>query len=168
MDDASISRIGPLTYEQHLARVDAPAPTGPVTGISSTQAVGSTTRTSPAAQVNAEASLGIAADHEQLVHPVLHSHDVDVTAEVHDSAMHGDRIAGAIERSNPAVPSERAQQLGGAAASAAAGQGRPMELEGVAETDEPEPVEHIVAAPRIAANPPPEEDPFEPVDEIAN
>jgi hypothetical protein len=167
MDDASISPVGPLTHEQHLARVDAPAPTGPVTGISSSQVVGSTTRTSPASQVNAEASLGIAADHEQLVHPVLHAHDVDVTAEVHDSALHGDRIAGAIERSNPAVPSERAQQLGGAAASAASGQSRPMDLERASEVDEPAPVEHVVATPRIAATPPPPEEPFEPVDEIA-
>lgn len=68
--------------------------------------------------------------HEQLEHPISTPRGVDRTAGIHDSAAHGDPIAAAIERAHTADPTDRAQQLGGAAASAASGQSARIELTG--------------------------------------
>jgi hypothetical protein len=46
-------------------------------------------------------------------------------AELHDAAVHGDPIARAIEQARTGTVSERAQQLGGAAAVAASGVATP-------------------------------------------
>jgi hypothetical protein len=60
--------------------------------------------------------------HEQLEHPIGTPSDVRRAARIHDAARHGNPIAEAIERAHVASPSDRAQQLGGAASSAASGQ----------------------------------------------
>lgn len=87
----------------------------------------------PAVQV------GAAATHEQIEHPVRSPGGVDGRATVHDAAMHGNRLAAAIEQQGRPAPSERAQHLGGAAASAASGQATPLDSgAAVSATDEEE------------------------------
>lgn len=72
-------------------------------------------------------SLGEVLAHRQLDHPIRPPRGVDVTAQVHDSAAHGNRIAAAVEQAQRGEPTDRARQLGGAAASAASGQAARIE-----------------------------------------
>lgn len=69
-----------------------------------------------------------AIERAELEHPVSTPPGVDRRAAVHDAAVHGVRIAGAIERGRATPPSSPAQQQGGAAASAASSQGVPLPL----------------------------------------
>ncbi|MCZ4495574.1 MAG: hypothetical protein JWM25_157 [Thermoleophilia bacterium] len=71
--------------------------------------------------------VGAAAVHAQLEHPVQGPPGLQMRATVHDAAAHGNAIAAAIERARSADPTNRAQQLGGAAAVAGSGQASPIE-----------------------------------------
>jgi hypothetical protein len=77
-----------------------------------------------------EQDLAANVERAELEHPVQSPASVDTRATVHDAAQHGNPIAEAIEAS------ERAQQLGGAAASAASGQATPHRLEPIDVEDE--------------------------------
>jgi len=82
--------------------------------------------------------LGAAAEFEQFEHPPTgEAADIERRATVHEAAQHGDPIAAAIERAHTADPTDRAQQLGGAAASAASGQGIPADPADVEEPRKP-------------------------------
>lgn len=67
--------------------------------------------------------------HEEIAHPAHTPATVETRALVHDAAQHGNQIASAIERSRSNQPSERAQALAGAAASAGSGQAAEVDLE---------------------------------------
>lgn len=105
---------------------DAIAPVAPISAdrIARVEPIADRVRPTPARGIGAdsEAIVGSMAVHEQLEHPIHEPASVATTASVHDAASHGNPIAAAIERAHATDPTERAQQLGGAAASAASGQ----------------------------------------------
>jgi len=109
-----------------------PAPLGSVAPVSSVGRPAPPVPTPPVANPRAPIDPSVGSVVAQLDVEVgsLVPRSVNAGALIHDAAAHGDAIAIAIERAHPAPGTvldvtDRAQQLGGAAASAHAGQGTP-------------------------------------------
>jgi hypothetical protein len=111
MADDPIPPIAPV-------ELDATAPAAP-------SAPRSSAETMRGVVTGNEEDLAANVERAELEHPVQAPSGVDTRAMVHDAALHGNPIAAAIERS------ERAQQLGGAAASAASGQATERSVDAV-------------------------------------
>ena len=102
--------------------------------------------------VRGDGLVGADVEHEQIDHPIHEPRTVERRAAVHDAAVHGNAIAAAIERAHTADPSDRAEHLAGAAASAGSGQATPDE-------PVPAPSEHEERVDPLAPIPPVDDEP---------
>jgi hypothetical protein len=105
----------------------------------------------PVGDATQEPTLGARATRAELETPVPMPASCSRVANVHDAARHGEPLAEAIERAHTADPSDRAQQLGGAAASAASGQATPPVGAGTELPERRDEVEPLAPVAEIAA-----------------
>lgn len=128
MDDDPLSPIEPLgTDAPHPPDAAPDRPRGP----SRSRRVGDAGGEAPTAPAMSDELV-----HEQLEHPVRPPAAFDVP-QIYDADAHVNRIAEAIEQAHVSDPTDRAQQLGGAAASAASGQAAQIDRSSDAATGAP-------------------------------
>ncbi|MCW2922738.1 MAG: hypothetical protein JWM98_142 [Thermoleophilia bacterium] len=133
MADDPISPVAPIGAEP----VEAPRSADPVTPASSVRATSAPAAAGSVGAPLGTPELGDAVAIDEVEHPVLAPADVEARATVHDAALHGGRMARAIEQAAAGAPgqaaapgtrpdvNDRAQQLGGSMAAASSGQASP-------------------------------------------
>jgi hypothetical protein len=127
-DDDDIRPIEPV-HADRIEQVEREWPVHRATPADSTvvSRARQSTQLPPSGDPSSSTGIDASTAHEQIEHPIGTPADVRRTARIHDAASHGNPIAEAIERAHVASPGDRAQQLGGAAASAASGQSARVE-----------------------------------------
>lgn len=133
-DDAPVPPIAPLGAEPVAAPSRAAAVPAPP------RAGGTQPMPPPTDEL-----LGDATARAQLLAPRAALAAAEVTADVHDAAVHGDAIAGAIEESRARGRSERAEALAGGAASAGSGQAARIRVDPVPVDGEHDEVDPLAA-----------------------